>query len=318
MLAQQKKEDRERILKFVLCAILGLGTGRLIGYPTTPTIAVSAILMLYIDRGYTGALRYSWRRVQTQVLMGALACALIWLLRLVPFLQDWMIGILTTVALMAVGLNLHYRHPIAPLSVTLGNAALIMTTGILTNTAFFPQRVLFCLLGALIGHGVNFWVFRSPDRLKLAWDQLREDAAPLLAAAQRAGGGASGRRASAAFVEKQLDFLKEDSRWRHQPAEPWRLERLTALLAAERHLIALEEDLARWGRDWSEEFSAAYLAGLDRGQAAHQVLLDSIDAAAEPACLAALDLRLIPAATPGECILAADLTRYLDCLSRAR
>ena len=48
---RERRENRTCLIRFLLCTVLGLGTGALIGYPTMPTIAVSAILMLYIDRG---------------------------------------------------------------------------------------------------------------------------------------------------------------------------------------------------------------------------------------------------------------------------
>ena len=43
MKQRECRERRELLMRFLLCVVAGLGTGALIGYPTTPTIAVATI-----------------------------------------------------------------------------------------------------------------------------------------------------------------------------------------------------------------------------------------------------------------------------------
>ena len=118
---RERRENRTCLIRFLLCTVLGLGTGALIGYPTMPTIAVSAILMLYIDRGYTGSLRYSWRRVRVQVLMGGIGLLLVLPLQQWTPLPLWAIEILAAAIAITIGLPLQYRYQIAPLTVTMGS-----------------------------------------------------------------------------------------------------------------------------------------------------------------------------------------------------
>lgn len=315
---RERRENRERLIKFILCSVLGLGAGALLGYPTTPTIAVSAILMLYIDRGYTGSIRYSWRRVRVQLVMGGIAMALIFLLRAATPLPDWAVGMVSAVIAITIGLPLQNRYQLAPLTVTLGNAALIMVTGILSRPSFYPERVLFCFLGAIIAHVVNFIVMPQADRYGTVCAQLREDAEALLGALLegRAGAEPGVMKRSEAFLEKHIGFLKEDGRWKRRRLEGWRCELAAGLLDTEHRLIRTAEDLARWGGELDPDFRARWAERFAEGAALHSLLLDAATGEAPPVGCSAPELPCLPAEAPGEVVLAADLLHYLERLER--
>ena len=318
MKQRECRERRELLLRFLLCVIAGLGTGTLIGYPTTPTIAVSAILMLYIDRGYTGSIRYSWRRVRVQILMGGLAILFIVPLRVITPLPDWMIGIITSMTIIIIGLPLQERYNIAPLTVTMGNAALIMTTGILGNVNFYWQRVLFCVLGAVIAHLVNFLVLPRGDRYQEICQQLREDTENLV---QMLTGKASmaevlqEAKKSEAFLEKHIGYLKEDGRWKRHRLEPWRYAAVTGLLKVERKMLQMGEDLSYWGAHTGEDFQRSFRAAMEFGTDIHLSWTEKLMEECPPKEIPLCQIPMLCTTQPGEAVLAADIIHYIEALN---
>lgn len=313
---RERRENRTCLIRFLLCTVLGLGTGALIGYPTTPTIAVSAILMLYIDRGYTGSLRYSWRRVRVQVLMGGIGLLLVLPLQQWTPLPLWAIEILAAAIAITIGLPLQYRYQIAPLTVTMGNATLIMVTGIAGHAGFYWERVLFCVLGAVIAHIVNFVVVPREDRYQDILAQLREDVlllSDLLLGQETSQGILGSCKRSETFLDKHVALLKEDSRWRRHRLDAWRYDQITGFLQAERELIRMAEDLAVWGRVLEEPFLTGFRQELQRFLQGHLAQMGQ-DAVALPE-LPGLPER-VPQ-SPGETVLLADLIRYCEALRQA-
>lgn len=312
---RERRENRTCLIRFLLCTGLGLGAGALIGYPTTPTIAVSAILMLYIDRGYTGSLRYSWRRVRVQVIMGGIGILVVLPLQRWTALPLWAIEILAAGIAITVGLPLQHRYQIAPLTVTMGNAALIMVTGIAGHVGFYWERVLFCILGALIAHIVNFVVVPREDRYQDILTQMREDLLLLsdLLLGQETSPNVIGTcKKSEAFLEKHIAILKEDSRWRRHRIEAWRYGQVFGFLQAERELIRMAEDFMEWGSGLEESFLIRFrreletlfdihLAGMCGEEGAGAELPESL----EPVLYG-----------PAEMILLADMIRYGGALKR--
>lgn len=318
MILYEKLENRARLIKFILCSVLGLALGKIIGYPGTSTIAVSSILMLYIDRGFTGSLRYSWRRIQAQVFIGGIVYAVIWVLRVSSPLPDWIIGILAAVTAIAIGLPLQHRKPFAPLTVTVGNAALIMAAGTLANGHFYQERVLFCVLGAVIAHVVNFLVMPQTDRYGAVCLQLREDSVRLLCRVAvyefPSRPPASETRADA--TGKLLGLLREDKRWKHQKLADWKYELAAGLLAVQRQLLRLEEEIDRWGDGAGPQFRSEYLEHLEKGAALHRRLLDDLSSVAAPASFVPFVLPILPAGGPEEVFIASGLLHYLESLNR--
>lgn len=321
MKQREYRERRELLLRFLLCVIAGLGTGAWIGYPTTPTIAVSAILMLYLDRGYTGSIRYSWRRVRVQILMGGLAIFCVLPLRIATPLPDWMIGIITSVIIIMIGFPLQERYHIAPLTVTMGNAALIMTTGILGNVNFYWQRVLFCILGAVIAHLVNFLVLPRGDRYQEICQQLREDAENLIqmmTEKANAAGVLQEAKQSEAFLEKHIGYLKEDGRWKKHRLEPWRYAAVAGLFKVERKMLQMGEDLACWGAHTGEDFQRSFWEALELGTKIHLVWTDKLMEEYPPRDIPVCQIPMLCTAQPGEAVMAADIIHYIEALNNLR
>ena len=313
---RERRENRTCLIRFLLCTVLGLGTGALIGYPTTPTIAVSAILMLYIDRGYTGSLRYSWRRVRVQVLMGGIGLLLVLPLQQWTPLPLWAIEILAAAIAITIGLPLQYRYQIAPLTVTMGNATLIMVTGIAGHAGFYWERVLFCVLGAVIAHIVNFVVVPREDRYQDILAQLREDVlllSDLLLGQETSQGILGSCKRSETFLDKHVALLKEDSRWRRHRLDAWRYNQITGFLQAERELIRMAEDLTMWGHVLEEPFLTGFRQELQRFLQGHLAQMGQ-DAVALPELPGHPER--VPQ-SPGETVLLADLIRYCEALRQA-
>lgn len=318
---RERREQRELLLRFLLCTIAGLGTGALIGYPTTPTIAVSAILMLYIDRGYTGSMRYSWRRVRVQILMGGLALVCVLLLQRWTPLPGWGIGMITAMIIITIGLPLQEKYHVAPLTVTMGNAALIMTTGVLGNVNFYWQRVLFCVLGAVIAHLVNFLVLPRADRYQEVCKQLEEDAhqlAQIFTGQGDAAGVLQETSRSEAFLEKHIGYLKEDGRWKRHRLEPWCYAAVAGLLKAERKMLRMGEDLSHWHAQTGEDFQKDFQTALEEGVNVHLNWVDRLMELCPPEDVPLCRIPMLCTSQPGEAVLAADVIHYIESLNDLR
>lgn len=318
---RKRKEQQELILRFLICTAAGFGIGELIGLSATPTIAVSAILMLYIDRGYTGSLRYSRRRIQIQLLMGGLALLLITALRALTPLPDWGIGIITAMIAITAGLALQDKYQIAPLTVTVGNAALIMTKGILSDTNFYWQRVLYCVLGAVIAHLVNFLILPRGNRYQEVCQQLKEDAESLarcLTSGDDLDHVLRESRKSVVFLEKQIGYLKEDRRWKHQRMKPWCYAAVSGLLEAERRMLQIGEDLQHWNAQTGEHFQNAFQNMLEKEITAHLAWACWSREKEPPKEIPPHELPLLYTAQLGEIVLAADLICYAQALKQLR
>lgn len=316
---RERRERRERMLRFVICIVLGLGAAALIGQPYTPTTAISAILVLYIDRGYNGSIWYSFRRIRAQFLMGLIVFVLIFLMRSYTELPDWWIMVLATVLTVLIGLPFQERFQIAPYTVTMGNAILIMATGIITSSQLLVERVMACVFGALIGHLVCYVIVPGIDRYEAVCEQLREDG-EILSSYLRACSWEKGQppalKAQTAFLEKQLGYMREDNRFKHRAVEQWRVRLVNGLFQTEKHLIAFSKDLALWGKELTPDFLAAYRTELERAVKAHQELLCRLGVESPPAGgPEPLALSEIPCKNHGEIVAAAYLINYITCLN---
>ena len=318
---REKRERRERLIRFIICTVLGIGAAVLIGQPNTPTTAISAILVLYIDRGYTGSIWYSWRRIRAQFLMGVVAFVLILLLRTYTPLPDWGITMLAAVLTICLGLPIQERLLIAPYSVTLGNAILIMTTGIITSPVFLLQRVEACVLGALIGHLVCYVIVPGIDRYSAVCEQLQEDEGVLMAYLRSGRWGkeaAPALKGQMAFLEKHLGYMREDNYFKHRAVEVWRVKLVSDLLRTEQHLIAFARDLSVWGRQLSPEFLELLQTNLERTAVLHQGLLDRLKEEERPsAALPAVPVPELSCKSHGEIVIAAYLVNYITYVNEA-
>ncbi len=67
---------------------------------------------------------------------------------------------------LMIGLPLNYKHNYASFNCTLANATFVIACATVKNLNSFPNRVLQCVIGALIGYFVNYIVFSYKDRGK--------------------------------------------------------------------------------------------------------------------------------------------------------
>lgn len=146
---------RTLMVKFALCSAIGLGISAAIGMGSSPTAAVTAVLITYAERGKSGTLSYSIKRVATQVVMGAVAASLVYLLHTLLLMTEVLTSILAATIGMPVGVLLDHRFHIAPLPATLGCSVLIMSTGISGDYKFYCQRVISCVIGVAVAYAVN-------------------------------------------------------------------------------------------------------------------------------------------------------------------
>lgn len=303
MYRNMNAEEKERIVKFILCFVIGLTVSALIGFPYSPTIAVSAILMLYIDRGYIGSFTYSRRRIMVQVVMGGVGLLMIYGIRAVfPALPDWITGIIVSVIAIVIFLPIQYKHPIAPLTVTMGNATLIMVTGILKSPAYYWQRVLFCVVGAAIAHVVNYVIMPQKDRFAVTTNALQEATGILVAQAQGLPlevNAASRLHDAKATIDANLKHILADNKLRKFHRD----EECIALLQGLSDMVHKLE--AMLGREGSEDYRRL----LSETVAAHHMLLENF-LKGEGLRMETLSMPEATATGPEEIALYADLFKY--------
>lgn len=149
--------EKETITRILAGTILAFLLAWAIGRPYSPTIAVTANLCLYTDRGYLGMVRYGVRRVAVQVVQGILVLLIMGFVRYVTHLPipDGLLILLASCVGLLVGLPVNYRQPYSPLVCTLGNATFIIACAVAREPAAFPWRVFECFAGFLIAWGVD-------------------------------------------------------------------------------------------------------------------------------------------------------------------
>ena len=162
--------NRELILKLFLCTLISACYSYLVGDIYSVTAVVTANLLLYVDRGYCGTIRYASRRILAQIVQGALVLVAIlpckyWLHLPVP---DIVLFTVASLFGIAVGMPINYKHQFSPLYATLANATFIIAIDALIDWKAFPYRVIHCIAGAVIGYVVNFILMPQRDRYKEA------------------------------------------------------------------------------------------------------------------------------------------------------
>ena len=278
--------EKERIIKFILCTILSFTAARIVGHPTTSTIAVSAILMLYIDRGYLGSLQYNRRRVQIQVVMGLLSVGIIYLLRtFFPFLEDWIICIIVSIIGIVLVLPFDYRYKIAPLPVTLGNAAFIMVTGIVTSYSYAFERIMFCIIGAGIGYAVNYFIMPQRDRLTEIKKLLASTGDIVVnhalsvckAGVMNENEGMQLKEINQSITELQAHVknLKQDTALKRHEKEKEVLDLVDGLCFLQDEVLALLKQDFDMEKCVSENFQHQYFTALEETLFVHKKLLNS-------------------------------------------
>lgn len=168
----EKKQKQIRAARITLCVILGMTAARLLGNPTNPVIAISAILVVYTDRGYRGSIIYGAKRVLTQVIMGGIVFALMWLCSQVELYDNWILSITVVALSILMGLTLNDRFEFAPLPVTLSITTLIMASGMYADSGFYFTRIVYCAIGAVVAYVVNLLTGCKPESYQELLDEL--------------------------------------------------------------------------------------------------------------------------------------------------
>lgn len=155
--ARLEQAERDTISRILLSTILSFLLAWAIGRPYSPTIAVTANLCLYIERGYQGGIRYGVRRVTVQVIQGSLVLLVMGIIRYIMHLPipDPLLILLASCVALLIGLPINYRKPYSPLVCTLGNATFIIACAAIRDLSAFPWRVLECFGGFFIAQAVK-------------------------------------------------------------------------------------------------------------------------------------------------------------------
>ncbi len=318
--------EKERIVKFLLCSAAGLTYAALIGDPYGATTAVTANLILYVDRGFCGSVLYGLRRFSVQALQGALALAAVYLLkyRLHVPLPDTVIAIAAASFAIVIGLPLNYRYYISPFNTTLANATFIMVCGILKSPGFYITRLNHCFVGAMIGLVINWVIMPKHDRCE---EGLREMAVCCDYLKWKIDAVCAPSSAGAAPVsEKRYRDARETAatHMRHLRADngkmPFQKKRGTEQLAAVQRLWqgigAMDSVLADVRAGWdgeTAEFQAAFREQMNALAAALRVETERLrgDALPAPVPCAAEELR---PESEAQLLLVSDLVRLRACL----
>lgn len=159
-------QERDRLIKFLLCTVLGITISMLVGDPYSATTAVTANLFLYTDRGYYGGIRYAMKRIEVQIIQGGLVLFIIFPCRYCLNLpvSDTVLIIIASCFAILIGLPLNYKHQIAPYHTTLANATFILAAGTVQNIYVYPYRILHCTVGFFIGYLVNCIIMPQRNR----------------------------------------------------------------------------------------------------------------------------------------------------------
>lgn len=167
------RTERELLIKFLLCTIISTAVSWAIGTPYSPSTAVTAVLYLYIDRGYCGGFYYAMKRIEVQIVQGALLILPVFLFKFyLPHVPDPVVIAVSACVAITLGLPINFKHQIAPLNCTLANATFIIVTSMITSVQAYPYRVLHCVIGFLIGYIVNNFIVPQHDRYQDALERL--------------------------------------------------------------------------------------------------------------------------------------------------
>ena len=158
--------ELDLIIKLLLCTVIATLFSWAMGDVYSPTTAVTANLFLWCDRGYIGSLRYATRRVLVQMVQGLFVLGIIFPCKYfeIPIPDVMLITISSCVAL-CIGLPINYKNTYAPFNCTLANATFVISCATIQNINALPNRVLQCIVGAIIGYFVNYIIFSYKVRV---------------------------------------------------------------------------------------------------------------------------------------------------------
>lgn len=266
---EMSKGEKELLVKFLLCSILGLGFAWMINEPFSIAAPVTASLIVYTDRGYIGSLKYGVKRILIQFIEGILVISLIMFLHhlKIQFPVPLLIIISSCIAI-CISLPINYKWQIAPLPITLIISIFIIAIGYVGNGKYLYFRLSHCIAGFFIAYFIN-WIFMPhKDRYKLALFQLKNCGSFLLQNLPLefkihniplSTLNEVNFKNIKTILQKNIDLLKEDSKntfpigkkYKHPKEKIFYLSNLIALLL---QIETLEKDINRYKKELSENF----------------------------------------------------------------
>lgn len=148
----------EKPIKVYLCVILGLVLTKLLGYPNTITIPVTALLVVGTGQNTTkrGVQSYIARRVLIQILGTALLIFPLLLLQTYFSLAPWLMVLLSCSIPLVVLFCIDYRWHISPMYITsVSVSTLILATGMVQSARYPLTRILLVFTGGLLGYVIS-------------------------------------------------------------------------------------------------------------------------------------------------------------------
>lgn len=270
-----RKEKQKRRIRFVLCCIGGLSLSAFLGYPGSPTIAITAALVLFVDRGYVGHWTHSWKRMHTQVIMGILLLVFFVLFGFVTPVNRWFSLLLAAILTVITGTLLYDRFDFAPLPPALFNATMVMATGLLRDKYFVFQRLIFCLLGIILAAIINLILVPRVDRYQVILGQLEHDFGLLKKSVCFQENMAHPLK-SVNFLKQHLIFFAEDVRSRRYACQKEKAEIVNKLFDAELALYQLIKSVEGNKEKLSEAFQEDYLKNVETMVGYHQSLIQRL------------------------------------------
>lgn len=308
---QMSKTERELIVKLIWCTVFSTLFSWAIGDLYSPTTAVTANLVLYIDRGYRGSLRYAFRRVLVQVVQGIFVLAFI-----LPFkylgapVHDVVLLIVACCLSLVIGLPINYKNQYSPYNCTLANASFIVACIGIQSLQAFPRRVLECIVGGIIAYFVNYIIFPHRDRigeiLKNTYDAVLD---------MTANSSGAVYKKNLEVISKDIGYLVEDSQKglkRLKVSE----EKIGRMLSHKK-LMTILYDYTVFFNEHKQKFSAqfeqALQAGFQKAAALHLSLFeenggDTVDSVEVP---------VIETGCPAELSMLGRLAEYISALDGA-
>lgn len=266
---EMSKSEKELLIKFLLCSVLGFGFAWMINEPFSIAAPVTSSLIVYTDRGYVGSLKYGGKRILVQILEGILVIGIIMFFQYlkIQFPIPLLIIISSCIAI-CISLPINYKWQIAPLPITLIVSIFIIAIGYVGNGKYLYFRLSHCIAGFFIAYFIN-WIFMPhKDRYKLALFQLKncgsfilEKLTPNFKISNLPFSTLNEVNFTniKGILQKNIDLLKEDSKntlpfgkkYKHPEEKIFYLSNLIILL---NQLETLEKDIKKYEKELSKNF----------------------------------------------------------------
>ena len=200
-------ENKQLILRLILCTIIATVFSLLIAEPYSPTAAVTANLFICTDRGYRGSVRFGTRRVLVHIIQGLLVMVLIFPCKYFELpIPDTLLIIVSCIFAILIGFPLNMKYSYSPVLSTLATATFIIACGSVRTFTRFPYRVMECVAGYAIGYLVYYVLVPPDDRYQRAKNLLMTCSQTLYKE-----GTSVAYRKSKKTLDSDLQFLEEDS-----------------------------------------------------------------------------------------------------------